>query len=77
MVLAPRTTRCFGSLSRRRALRLAALSAATPVGATTAGQGVAAHDASPTAASVPPGLKGLLHAAQADRWHYVLSNVDN
>lgn len=62
------------SLSRRRAVGLAAMVA----GVTVAGVGprVAAQEATPTA-GVPADFRVVLHAAQADHWVYVQSNVEN
>jgi intracellular sulfur oxidation DsrE/DsrF family protein len=37
----------------------------------------AAQDATPAARAVPPDFKVVLHAAQADHWVYVRSNVRN
>jgi intracellular sulfur oxidation DsrE/DsrF family protein len=59
-------------LSRRRAIGVAALAA----GLTAAEPRVAAQEATPTS-GVPADFKVVLHAAQADHWVYVQSNIEN
>ena len=59
-------------LSRRRAVAVAALAA----GLTAGGPRLAAQEATPTS-DVPADFKVVLHAAQADHWVYVQSNVEN
>lgn len=62
-------------LSRRRAMRLAAAASAT--GAALTGPAVAAWMTTPVAEPVAADFKVVLHAAQADHWLYVVSNLDN
>lgn len=59
-------------LSRRRAVGVAALAAGLAAG----GSKSVAQEATPTA-GVPADFRVVLHAAQADHWVYVQSNVEN
>jgi intracellular sulfur oxidation DsrE/DsrF family protein len=65
-----------GSLSRRRAVRLAAATGAG-LAVATGRDRTAAQVATPAAADVPADFKVVLHAAQADHWVYVQSNIRN
>lgn len=65
------------TLTRRDAVKLAAVAAGPGAALTAAPARVAAQDATPTATEVSPDFKVVLHAAQADHWLYVQSNVEN
>lgn len=65
-------------LSRRGALRGLGWTVAAAAGMAEFGRSSLAQDATPDAAAeVPPDFKVVLHAAQEQHWHYVLSNLKN
>lgn len=69
----PRRT---GYHTRRRAVQLAAATGAG-LAAASNWRRTAAQDATPAAADVPSDFEVVLHAAQADHWVYVQSNIRN
>lgn len=73
-MISRRATLPGGLLSRRRAVNLAV--AAASVAVIGARPRVAAQPATPIT-GVPADFKVVLHAAQADHWVYVQSNVEN